>query len=66
VTDWRAYERRKAVWTASHPGATPEEYEQAALREFCGDESRKPRLATEKRDLPAPGLRSYLAAQGEI
>jgi len=42
VTDWRAYERRKAVWTASHPGATPEEYEQAALRELCGDESRKP------------------------
>jgi len=46
VTDWKAYERRKAAWKASHPSATPEEYEQAALREFCGEKSSKPVAAT--------------------
>ena len=34
ATDWHAYERRKAAWIAAHPRATPEEYEQAARREF--------------------------------
>jgi len=36
---WLHYERRKAVWIAAHPAATPEEYEQAAIREFRGDKS---------------------------
>ncbi|MDA8254399.1 MAG: hypothetical protein M0Z99_01960 [Betaproteobacteria bacterium] len=34
TNDWRAYERRKAAWIAAHPHATPEQYEQAARREF--------------------------------
>lgn len=67
MTNWHAYEQRKAAWTAAHPGAAPEEYEQAARREFRGDQSRKPSGGvapqSEKRAPHAPGLRPDHAGQ---
>ena len=45
---WPHYEQRKAAWVQTHPGATSEEYEQAARNEFRGDKSRKARVAPEK------------------
>lgn len=34
MTDWAQYERRKAIWIANHPDATPQEYQRAAIKEF--------------------------------
>jgi hypothetical protein len=49
---WLHYERRKAVWIAAHPAATPDEYEQAAIREFRGDQLSMAR-STDRKALPA-------------
>lgn len=63
--NWPAYEQRKAAWMAANPGASCEQYEQAARRDFRGDKLRKasdgvaPR--NEKRVLPAPAKRSPMA-----
>ena len=49
MTRWPHYEQRKAAWVQTHPGATSEEYEQAARSEFRGDKSRKARARNPKR-----------------
>jgi hypothetical protein len=50
---WERYEHLKAAWIAAHPAATPEEYEQAAIREFRGDKLRTARSTDRKAGFPA-------------
>lgn len=59
---WERYEQRKAAWIAANPGATSEQYEQAAIREFRGDQSRRDSSTERKAGFPARPSHAYLIA----
>ena len=66
MTDWHAYERRKAAWVQAHPNATPDEYEQAARTEFRGDKLHRASSTERMTGLPTRSAHVRLCGKGEL